>query len=393
MYPFPKKLMLLSLIGITVFSNNLLASGWYRQTTISTQIEADDNKRLRSENEKGVVGANARVDIKLSNVTEISEVYIRGALRSIRYDGDDDRAVDTDDQLLFAGGRWNGERSQFNIDGEFTRQSSQFTEFDDSGFFDEVNRRVDKSLNSRYLYTLTEKSQVFIGGNYTEVDFPNSVPVSLTEYSVEGVNAGVVYTFNEKNSVTLTAFNSNYEADPSTREVETTGGNIRYDKVLNEIWSSYIGVGARKSNFKNESQTTTVRDDDTGSSFELGATRAAEKSTLSFSAQNSLEPSADGDVNERTELNFDYLRPITSRLSTRFTLNWFKDESINNDAEEDREFWTAAIFANYRVTPKWYLTGQIRHREQQTDSDIDNRDAESDAVIIGVRYNGNNERF
>ncbi len=369
------------------------AGEWYYQPIFSSQIEADDNKRLRSQDEQGVVGANARVDIKLSNVTEISELYVRGALRSVRYDGDDERAVDTDDQLLYAGGRWSGERSQLSVDGEYTRQSSQFTELQDTGFLEDVNRRVDRRINTQYIYTLTEKTQVFVGGNYSDVEFPNSIPVTLTEYNVEGINTGVVYTFDERNSVTFTAFHSDYEAESFTSDVETNGSNLRYDRVIDEMWTGYVGAGYRKSNFKNIRSGMLNRDDDTGSSFELGVSRIAERSRFNLDASNSLEPSADGDVNERTELTISYNRSFSDRFSSRLFLDWFDDESVNNDEEEEREYWTATLSADYRLTPQWSLTGTVRHREQDIDSSINGRDAKSDAVIIGIRYTGANKRI
>ena len=370
------------------------ASGWLYQTTMNTNIEADDNKRLRSDDEKGVVGANARVDIKLSNVTEISEVYVRGALRSVRYDGDDDRAADTDDQLLYAGGRWDGERSRFSVDGEFLRQSSQFTELTDTGFLEDVNRRVDKSLSSQYSYTVKEDTQVFVGGSYTEVDFPNSIPISLTEYSVKGLNTGVQHNFDALNYVTLSIFNSNYEADNfSDSEVKSVGGNIRYNKSFTELWQGYTQFGYRKSNFKNLSSGSTIRNDDTGVSYDFGATRQDEISTFNVSFSNSLEPSADGDVNERTEFNFAYRRLFSGRLSSQVDLSWFEDESINNSQEEEREYWQVSLGADYRLTPKWYLTSKVRHRDTKTDNDINRTSAESDAVIIGIRFQGQEKRI
>lgn len=388
-----KNIITIVCITLLIFSYSAQAGEWYYQTKLSSQVEADSNKRLRSEDEKGVVGAHARVDIKLSNVTEISEVYVRGALRSVRYDGGDERGVDTDDQLLYAGGRWTGERSQLIVDGEFLRQSSQFTELQDTGFFEDVNRRVDKAVSSQYSYVLFEDTQVFLGGNYREVDFPNSIPVSLTEYDIKGINAGVVHNFDERNYVTLTAFHSDYEADTFISDVETNGANFRYDRVINEKWKSYAGAGYRKSNFKNAPGGITTRDDDTGASYELGAIRESELSTFSIDLTNSLEPSADGDVNERTEVNLAYRRAISDRLSSQIDLDWFEDEAVNNSQDADREYWTISLGADYRLTRNWYLTGLARYRDQEVDSTTGSDDADSSAVLIGVRYNGNNKRL
>jgi len=272
------------------------------------------------------------------------------------------------------------------------RQSSQFTELQDTGFFEDVNRRVDKAVSSQYSYVLFEDTQVFLGGNYREVDFPNSIPVSLTEYDIKGVNAGIVHNFDERNYATLTVFHSDYEADTFTSDVETNGANVRYDKVINEKWKGHVGAGYRKSNFKNAPAGTLVRDDDTGTSYELGTIRESELSTFSIDLTNSLEPSADGDVNERTEVNLAYRRAISDRLSSRINLDWFEDEAVNSQ-DADREFWTVSLGADYRLTRNWYLTGLARYRDQEIDSTTGSEDADSSAVLIGVRYKGNNNRL
>ena len=142
------------------------ADGWFYQTTFSSNVEADDNRRLRVDDEKGVVGVNARGGLKLSHETETSKVYVQGVLSSVRYGGDDDRAVDSDDQLLYTGAEWIGERSRISIDGKYLRRSTQLTELEDTGFLEDVERRVDKSVSPEVVYVVSESTQAFVGANY-----------------------------------------------------------------------------------------------------------------------------------------------------------------------------------------------------------------------------------
>ena len=386
---------LVTLVSLVLCIQSVKADGWFYQATLSSNVEADDNRRLRTDDEKGVVGINARGGLNLSHESEVSKIYVRGVLSSVRYDGGDDRAVDSDDQLLYTGAEWIGERSRFTIDGEYLRRSTQLTELEDTGFLEDVERREDISVSPQISYIISEKTQAFVGANYIEVDFPNATPVSLTEYSVQGANAGVVYNFDPHNSITVSAFTSEYDADTFSNEVNTTGGNVRYDKTVNELWSGYAQVGYRKSNFKNRVNGIDVRDDDSGESYEFGIMRVTDVSTLNLSVSNELQPSADGDVNERLDLGLSYSQSISPRLTAGVRFNWFEDESINNDAEEDREYWTLSFNGDFRLTEQWYITGQLRHREQMFDREgvSGSERAESDAVIIGVRFNGNKNRI
>lgn len=388
--------LLLIFASLLILSLQLAhADGWFYQSTFSSNVEADDNRRLRVDDEKGVVGVNARGGLKLSHETETSKVYMQGVLSSVRYDGGDDRAVDSDDQLLYTGAEWIGERSRLSVDGEYLRRSTQLTELEDSGFLEDVERRVDKSVSPEFIYVVTENTQAFVGANYIEVDFPNSTPVSLTEYTVKGVNAGITYNFDPHNSITISAFNSKYDADTFSNEVETSGTYARYDKTINELWSGYAQLGYRKSNFKNRVMNIVERDDDTGESYEFGVIRQTDVSEFNLSVSNELQPSADGDVNERLDFGLSYKQSLSPRMTAGVNFDWFEDDSINDDAEEDREYWTLSFNGDFRITEQWYITGQLRHREQKFDGSgtTGSRTAESDALIIGIRFNGNNNRI
>ena len=382
--------MLFYIIGV----QPALAGNWYYQTTISTQLEGDDNKRLRSSDEEGVVGVDVHGSVRLSRKTETSEVYVSGTLRSARYDGDDDGGLDTDDQLLYAGGRWIGERSEFSINGDFRRESSLITELEDTGLFADVERRVTKSISPQYMYQLFENTSFNVGFNYTDVEFPNSIPVSLTEYDYTSAYTGVTHNLTERSAISLSIFHSMYEASTFDNDIDTTGGNLRYDKIINEHWQMYTSAGYRESKFRNNVAGVNVRDDDTGALYEAGVTRQSETLRLQFDIRNELQPSASGNLNERTEYEFSVRKMFTERLSGRLNFLWLENESVNDDTDNnDREYWSVNIGGDYRLAPNWYLTGSYRHRDQEFDNSVNSSDADSDAIIFGIRYSGQETRI
>ncbi len=378
-----------TLVLLSMFAYPVCAGNWFYQATLSSQVEADDNKRLRASDEEGTVGVEIRATLELSKKTETSDMYIRGALSSDRYDGDDDGGLDSDDQYLYAGGSWRTERSEFSIDGEFRRESTLLTELEDTGLFADVERRVTKAITPQFAYSLFENTQLITGISYTDVEFPNTIPASLTEYDFKSANIGVSHSIDDRSAVSLTVFHSMYEADTFDNDVDTTGANLRYSTVLSEFWSVFAGIGYRDSKFKNVVGGATVRDDDTGALYEAGATRRSELSEMQFTLSNELQPSASGNINERTEYRFDYRRLFTERFTGRLKFLWLENESVNsNNDSNDREYWSAEIIGEYRLTPSWYLTGRYRHRDQEFDNTANSFDAESDAVIIGIRYSG-----
>ena len=387
-------LSLTLLAGFTAPFNGLYAQGWFYQNSFSSGIEADNNKRLQSSNEQGVIGVSARAGLKVSRQTEISEMYLNGVWYSVRFDGSDDRGVDTDNQLLYAGGRWNGQRSRFGVNGKFLRQSSQLTELTDSGFLQDIQRRVTKSIAPEYTFILSDRIQLSAGASYEEVDFPNTVPVSLSEFSVEAFNASVTYNLNELDSISLSTFHSQYEADTILNESDTSGVSLGYNKTINESWQMFLSAGYRKSNFKNSAAGAIVRGDSTSQSYQFDITKKTQLSSLQLTLANQLQPSSSGDVNERIDVNVNYNTRFTSRWGGSIGFLWFENKSINNnDQDDDREFWQFTLGADYQLTPGWHLTGTFRRQEQKFTQVQGNVSADSDAVMLGIRYTGKNKRF
>ena len=375
------------LVGVIVHPG--WAGNWFYQTTLSSQLEGDDNKRLRTSDEEGTVGVELRGTLEFSKKSETSDLYIRGGLSSDRYDGDDEGGLDTDDQYLYTGGKWKGERSEFSVDGEFRRESSLFTELEDTGRFGQVERRVTKSVTPEFAYDLFENTQLITQFYYTDVEFPNDIPLGLTEYDYMSANIGLSHNINERNSISFSIFHSMYEADTFDSDVDTTGGNLRYSKIINEFWFAYGSVGYRDSNFKNVVGGITVRDGDTGALYEVGAVRQSELSRLEFSLSNELQPSASGEVNERDEYRINYLRTISERWTGGANILWLENQSINSDNDrDDREYLSAELYGEFRLTPYWYLTGRYRHRDQEFTNSPNSDDANSDAIIFGIRYSG-----
>lgn len=372
----------------------VFASNWYYQTTLSSRVGGDDNLRLRTQDEEGVVGIELEGAIELSRKTETSDVYVRGTLRSDRFDGDDDGGLDTDDQLLFAGGRWIGERSELEINGDFRRESSLLTELEDTGFFEQVERRVTKSIAPQYTYNLFENTSVTAGASYTDVEYPNAVPVSLTEYDFRGANAGITHTLTERSSVSLNVFHSIYEADTFDNDVDTTGVNLGYGFAPDEFWTLFASVGYRDSRFRTNVGGVNVRDDDTGALYEASAIRQSETVRLELALRNELQPSSSGTINERTEYEFTLRKAFSERVSGKLNFLWLENESVSDvNDDDDREYWSFEVGGDYRLTPHWFLTGFYRHRDQEFDNEVDNSSAESDAIIFGVRYSGQEKKL
>ena len=148
--------------------------------------------------------------------------------------------------------------------------------------------------------------------------------------------------------------------------------------------------GYRKSNFTNEVNAIAVRNSDTGSLYEAGITRDSEQLTMDIFIRNDLQPSASGTVNETTRFEFLASRPFSERITGSLRISWLDQNSVDNTiSNNDREFWSLSLNGQYQLTTNWSLTGEYRHREQEFDTLGSTRDAESDAVIFGFRYRGN----
>jgi opacity protein-like surface antigen len=321
---------------------------------------------------------------------------VRGILNSRRYDGGEERGRDTDDQLFYSGGSWRTERSQFSIDGDYLRQSTSITEFEDTGNVRSDERKITRSIRPRYSYSLFEDIRLFVGAGYRDVRFPNGDPVNFDEFDVISGNAGVTYIIDELNSFTMTGYYQDQEVHKSPDATESVGGAIRYNRTLNERWRTFAGFGYRKSNFKTANNTGNIeRDSDTGPIYEGGITyEQSEVETFNFSVTRALEPSVRGNVNDRLTFRANYSKQLSPRLTGVAEFFWLENESVNDDNQSDnREAWRSNIGFNYKLTEKWSLTSRYRHRYQKYLDRDNSSGADSDAILFGIRFNGQEKRI
>lgn len=393
-YRFHKIIILLFVLVLNI--NPSFADVWTYEPLFSAEGVGDDNQNLREDDEKGTVGIRARGGVQLKRRADASDIYVRGILDSRRYDGGDNRGRDTDDQLLYSGGSWRTERSQFSLNGNYLRQSTSITQFADTGNVRSDEREITRTISPGYSYTLFEDTQIFVGARYTDVRFPNGDPVGLLEYNVISANAGVTYTIDELNSLTMTGYYQDQEVHKSPDTTESIGGAIRYNRTLNERWRTYAGFGYRKSNFKTTNNIGNIeRDSDTGPIYEGGITyEQSEVESFNFSVTKALEPSARGNVNDRLTFETEYRKKLSPRLSGVAEFLWAENENVNDDNQNNnREFWRSNVGLDYRLTEKWFLTGRYRHRYQKFIDRDNSSGADSDAILIGIRFNGQEKRI
>ena len=393
-YRFHKHLILAFVLVLNIDLS--FADVWLYKPIFSLQGIGDDNRNLDEDDEKGTAGFDARGGVQLTRQADASNFFIRGLLNSRRYDGGDDRGRDTDDQLFFSGANWETERSEFSVQGNYLRQSTSITEFEDTGRVRTDERRITRSVRPRYDYLISNNTRVFVAGGYTDVEFPSADPADFNEYDLVRASSGMAYSINELNTITFTGYWQDFDVKKSINETESVGGAIRLDRILSEQWNTYLGFGYRKSNFKFVNDNgATERDDDTGPVYEGGISyQKSELDLFNFTVINTLQPSSEGNVNEQLRFNANYSRQLSPRLIGVVNGFWLENESVNNnDQDDNREAWRASVGLNYRLTESWFLTGRYRHRYQKFVDRDNSSGANSNAILIGIRLDGRNKRI
>lgn len=392
---------ILFIVFADVSVNNAFAGSWYYQSIVTSSIEGDDNRRLLVNEDEGVVGAQIRSNFRLSRVTETSRINFDGIWRSARFDGDaDDANLDADDQEIRADGIWTDERFQYSINGSFLRQNTALTELQDTGVFVDIARRVTKSISPQASYSLSQNTSLNIGAGYTDVEFPGVVPLGLSEFDTRFANFGITHNINERTQISLSYAYSIFESENTAfldtgNDIDTGSLNLRIDKSWAEAWQVFASLGFRKSNFSTDDGSGVInRNDDTGLLYDFGLTREFETVSLNLMANRQIEPSAIGTLSERTAVRLLANKQLSERLSLNLELQWLENTFIDGlDNMNQREFWSSNLGVSFRLTTNWYVTGDYRHREQTFNTFDGGADADSDAIIIGIRFNGNEKKI
>ncbi len=279
----------------------LRAAEWSITPSYSSSVDYDSNRRLAAEG-KGSEATVLAIDLKFKRALEDLELTLepRYALRRFS----DASLGNGDDRTIAAGALWSGERTVTNLTASYFDQSTLTTEQLETGLVDANTHRRQSQAGASWNWNQTERRALVAQFNYLDVSYYGSASRLLPGYRYPTGSLGEQFLFNERGSLTLSAFGSKLRSD-------TQGNSSRETGLQAEIVYS-ISERTRIDGSLGKSTRVLAGQSSRGTDAALSLDHSLVSGKLNVGYKRSLVPYGFGFLVEQQQFTFNLTRPLSA---------------------------------------------------------------------------------
>lgn len=394
-----------------------LAAEWFLDPAVSLGYEFHDNIFITTLPHDDVTGQKlaSRFDFGVREATW----DIRGTaeFRIGRYSKEE---LDSENGFFKASSRFNTDRDSFRIDLSTTDDSAltgDQVDADTGLVRGQVDRKTEVIAPS-WTRSLTERSQLHIGYQLTDVSYEHGQSVRLFDYEQEGLTAQLLYQWSERLQLSLTAgrseyrvpytgYNSDsrfYQTGLTHRFSETFDWGVTFGKRETEIDQMGLGCPADTSYYYAGSffgylcqlpsgvleplRPVTFSSRGSGETYNVNLDKRFELTRVNLNFGRRIDPTGSSTEVETDSVAFRLERPIRStRLTVSLALEGFKARSIGGyAANTDRDYYRAEPRLQWKMTEHWTLDASYRYTHQKYLTQAEAADANSVYLTVGYRW-------
>lgn len=366
----------------TLCAQQASAADWRLVPSAFVGTSYADNVRLQPDGGDSSEGAIGELSASLKRVTERSELSLRPRFHSSRYS--DDESLDSDDQFVTAGYRWTGERSEWNTEIGFTRDTTLTSELGSTGLVQSNRRHEAGSLTVAPQVMFTERVsggvQMFVTSNrYVDADFTGLVDY---RYAALSLFSTVVLT-DTGSALTITAQGGELSTEGFFGS-QTRDGSLRLGWSFQPwpLWTASLSAGP--------SIVDTAAASDSGYVFDGEIERRGERWSFTANAGRSQSPTGRGVLTRRDEVRLGFNRFLTERLSTAVAAKWIRAEDLvpqqGGAVAYQVDYGRLDIDTNWRLSRDWSLS--LRLTGQTQDNEFATERANGYRASLNIVWNG-----
>ena len=383
---------------LTVMSLLLLSTQLSSADTLSYQyksflkLEHDNNKLMRNSDTEATEGASLSNSIELFKTNARAESYLRAVMLISEYTGEDEKIHSDEDYTIFYGTNYSWPRLSVAVQGDHRRESTYINEIEDSGIVENSKFRITNKFATAATYVTSPRSTVTVDASITDLAFPDTVPVSLSEYTYINKSITGAYRLSKKSQVVLSLFETNYDAHTSATKTDTTGFNATLSYTFDPLWSGMFTYGQRYTDFSPACASDEC--DDQGEVINFNIEREGQKTDTNLKYSKTLTPNSSGNLNETQQMVASYRLSLTPRLSAELKYKDYENEALSKlSASRDKSYQAGFINIYYALDRQWYLTSRFTHKKQKYSDALDSGSADSNSLYFILGYNGHKTGF
>jgi len=290
-----------------------------------------------------------------------------------------------DDYTLGLIGENHNERNTWRFDAKGIQDSTATDILDiepediggDVGQIQDDIKRQRYYISPSWRHDITEKSQIDLRYNYSDLQYDNSSKTNLVESNNHNVTTTYFVGINEQNTLLTSVSGSYFESDNHSKyEIATINmGNIhRFDELSN----ARILVGF----YSLEAEVPGLKDNDNNFLYEVSGQYDHDTTSLFVSAERILVPGNSGDVYARNQIRFYLSGMLTLTWNYKIEGRHYRNQSIIKEISDNGRRQTSI-----RTSLGWQISNIFDinlgyHYKRQKES----TEANSNAIFLVFNY-------
>jgi len=273
-----------------------------------------------------------------------------------------------------------GITSQFSLSTSFRAQNSSFSELEDTDITNQNTDRLTFDLNSGWTYNINATNTFSLTGGLTVVEFTKS-NTALTPFIDFSTQARWVRNLTNLTSVNGTLGWRYFKADNvQKRQSNTFSVSTGVSTRLTPRLSINADAGLDLTKTDQNQIVLGVKlgrpsDLVLGFQTNLAVDYTLRNTQISFTAQQGLEPSAEGRLNQRSSLGFGISHQVNERSSLAWSTSFSRREAASDTSSDVTNFFSVSPTYTYKLARDWnaLLGYNFTYRKSDSGTAVSNK--------------------
>ncbi|HET8698026.1 MAG TPA: outer membrane beta-barrel protein, partial [Gammaproteobacteria bacterium] len=255
------------------------------------------------------------------------------------------------------------------------------------GTFTDERKRLDVGVNAGFV--LSPRTTLRLEVARIDVGYPDQTSLIRSPFDDNTLGIRLVRLVDQRNQVSARAYFSDFHAVRNDNDSEAFGVQGAFSRPLSPTWTMDLSAGVARTDYTFVTTTGGIVDNAVNNfTFDTSFRKRSELTTWTIELGRSIDPNSNGFLSARDDLRVRVAHQFRTRLAASFGV---RGSRVDTPAETvgggfDRDYWRASFQIDWQMTRRWLLTTGIDHVTEEFTQN--QGDAKSNAVLVGVRYQG-----
>jgi hypothetical protein len=401
-------MVIVALAGLAaVLATRSVRAAWDVVPQVGLTTEVDDNARLLPVDQPSSTRTALDARVRMRSFGDRGEAFIEPRLVSDSYGDARDAPLESNDVFLLTNAAYAFQHSDIQFQTNYRRESVLRSEIDSAlpdnpteggpgaidtgagtlGTFTDERKRLDVGFNAGFV--LSPRTTMRLELARIDVGYPEQTSLIRSPFDDNTLGIRLIRQVDQRNQVSARAYFSDFHAVRNDNDSEAFGVQGAFSRPLSQTWTMDLSAGVARTDYTFITVTGGIVDNAVNNfTFDTAFRKRSELTDWTIELGRSIDPNSNGFLSARDDLRVRVAHQFRTRLAASFGV---RGSRVDTPAETvgggfDRDYWRASFQIDWQMTRRWLLTTGVDHAMEEFTQP--QGDATSNAVIVGVRYQG-----